>query len=109
MEFIYRQDNDEYWVMSGWAGNTDWYKNARRNSQVGVQIRARRFSALARSLTEEETYLYLQEIVRVNPGALQIFYRWANRPITADEGSLRGAVPYFPCLGLHPIKKSPGD
>jgi hypothetical protein len=86
------------------AGNTDWYKNARRNPSVGVQIHGRRFSALARSLSEEYTYLYLQEIVLVNPDALQIFSRWANCTITVDEGSLRAAVPFFPCLGLRPIQ-----
>jgi deazaflavin-dependent oxidoreductase (nitroreductase family) len=103
MEYLYRPAENTYWVMSGWAGNTDWYKNARANPNVRVQLGgagSRHFETTAEPLDEDSVVQYLIDILRVNPAAIHIFSRWANRPIDASEASLREAARYFPGLAL---------
>jgi deazaflavin-dependent oxidoreductase (nitroreductase family) len=102
LEFLYRLESNSYWVMAGWAGNTDWYKNARADPEVFVQVGRKRFEALAEPLCEDVVVRYLSETIRLNPAALQIFSRWANHPIEASEAGLRDAARYFPALALRP-------
>ena len=102
LEFLYNLGSNSYWVMAGWAGNTDWYKNARADPEVFVQVGRKRFDALAETLGEDDVVRYLSETIRLNPAALQIFSRWANHPIDASEAGLREAARYFPALALRP-------
>jgi deazaflavin-dependent oxidoreductase (nitroreductase family) len=102
LEFLYNPESNSFWVMAGWAGNTNWYKNARADPDVFVQIGKKRFEALAEPLCEDDVVQYLSETIRLNPAALQIFSRWANHPVDASETGLREAARYFPALALRP-------
>ena len=40
----------------------------------------------------------LKEMIRLNPGVLQILPRWAGHPVENTDAGLRTAAPYFPVL-----------
>lgn len=54
---IYQSDGDNYVVIASNGGASDhplWYYNLVANPEVGLQVRADRFTARARTATEEE-------------------------------------------------------
>jgi len=107
MEYLRPGEGETLWVMSGWGGKTDWYRNARANPRVEVQTGRLRFAATALPLNEVETLQYLEEILRYNPMATAIFSRWAGREISSDPDSLRMALSAFPGLALESLEAAP--
>ncbi|MGB8643686.1 MAG: nitroreductase family deazaflavin-dependent oxidoreductase [Anaerolineae bacterium] len=105
LEYMYDPATDTYQVMAGWAGKTDWYRNARANPNVVVQVGSRSFPATAVPLPDDRVAQALIDITRMNPGSLKIWSRWAGRPLDGSEASLRQATPYFPMLCLVPSMK----
>jgi deazaflavin-dependent oxidoreductase (nitroreductase family) len=106
MEYNYDPASDTYRVIAGWGGHTDWYRNARANPQVHVQVGTRHVDAVAEPLSDEEVTQMLVVIVGQNPGSLKMWARWAGHPLDGSEASLREAAPYFPSLRLRPVARS---
>lgn len=102
LEYSYEAKSDTYQVMAGWGGKTDWYRNARANPRVHVQVGRRGFEAIAEPVLEEEVAQTLIEITRINPGAVKMWSRWSELEVDGSEGSLRAAAKYFPMLRLKP-------
>jgi deazaflavin-dependent oxidoreductase (nitroreductase family) len=106
LEYWQELASGEIWIMAGWAGNTDWFKNVLANPFVGVQVGKRHFQARARRLSDEEVVRYLKEMIRLNPGVLQILPRWAGHPVENTDAGLRTAAPYFPVLALREERRA---
>jgi deazaflavin-dependent oxidoreductase (nitroreductase family) len=102
VEFIDHQADGSFWVISGWRGNTDWYKNIRKCPEVQVKVHGKTCHANAVILTNEEILVYLIEILKVNPDAIAIFSRWAGKPIDPSEEVLRQVCSDFPGYSLKP-------
>ena len=99
MEYGSVQPDGSYIVMSGWAGHTDWYRNALADPQVMVKIRQKAFQATATPLACEEIASLLEQVIQFNPASLRFFARWSG-PFDASPEGLRKAAPYFPALKL---------
>lgn len=104
VEYLYHKADGAYWVMSGWRGNTDWYKNVKAHPQLTIKVKGKYFTVGARPLTNDEVLEYLQEILTINPGAIAIFSRWAGKPILPSIDSLREVCCDFPGYALIPVK-----
>ena len=48
----YALDGDTVFVMSGWGARADWYRNLVADPHVSVRIGGRRWSAIARTVTD---------------------------------------------------------
>jgi deazaflavin-dependent oxidoreductase (nitroreductase family) len=103
MECSYYPVDHSYRVMAGWAGRTDWFRNACADPRVKIYVRGKQMNALSTRLTEDETLQLMQDTLRINPAALQIFSRLARRPLEATPEGLRSAVPLFPSLKFIPV------
>ncbi len=106
MEYSYDPASDTYRVMAGWGGHTDWYRNARTNPQVHVQVGTRSVDAVAEPMSEDEVGQLLADITRLNPGSQKIWSRWAGHQVDGSEASLREAARYFPSFRLRPVVRS---
>jgi deazaflavin-dependent oxidoreductase (nitroreductase family) len=106
MEYNYDPASDTYRVIAGWGGHTDWYRNARANPQVHVQVGTRSVDAVAEPISEDEVTQMLVLITATNPGSLKMWSRWAGHPLDGSEASLREAARYFPSLRLRPVVRS---
>jgi deazaflavin-dependent oxidoreductase (nitroreductase family) len=102
MEFGRVQPDGSYLVMSGWAGRTDWYKNALVEPQVTVKIGRKEFNAKAEPLECEEIAALLREVIQTNPASLRFFERWSGT-VDPSPAGLRSAARYFPSLRLRPV------
>ncbi|MGC9393559.1 MAG: nitroreductase family deazaflavin-dependent oxidoreductase [Anaerolineae bacterium] len=108
LEYSYDLAADTYTVMAGWGGMTDWYRNARANPQVYVQVGRRAFDAIAQPVPREEVAQMLAEIIAINPRALRMFARWSDEPVDGSPESLRKLAVHFPSLTLRPQRKAAG-
>lgn len=99
VEYLQRQDGT-YWVMSGWRGKTDWYKNILQHPEVSIKVKGEFFHDTSRKLTDDEVLEYLIEILRINPGAIQIFSRWAGKIIEPMQDQLKEVIHLFPGAAL---------
>jgi deazaflavin-dependent oxidoreductase (nitroreductase family) len=100
VEYLFHQEDGTYWIMSGWRGNTDWYKNILRRPEVSFKVNGKIYPAKAAALTDEEIQTYLTEILKVNPEAIAIFSRWAGKHIEPSEEGLRQVCADFPGFAL---------
>jgi len=103
MEYGKIQSDGSLQVMVGWAGHTDWYRNAIANPEVRVKIGRHEFPAVAEPLGCDEVAGLLEEIIRTNPSSLRFFARWSGPVDTSPEG-LRSAARFFPSLRLRPVE-----
>lgn len=102
LEYGYDAATNAYVVMAGWTGRTDWYRNARADPHVTVQIRGFEFTALAEPMPVEQVARLMAEVARLNPGALAMWSRRAGCALDGSEVGLRQAAPWFPSLILRP-------
>jgi hypothetical protein len=90
--------------MSGWRGYTDWYRNARANPCVHVQVGRRKFEVIAEPVSQEEVAQIMTEVTRNNPGAIKMWSRWSEKPVENTPQSMFKAAKNFPSLRLRPVK-----
>ncbi len=101
MEYGKVQPDGSYLVMAGWAGRTDWYRNALANPHVMVKVGNKKFPALAEPLPPQEVAGLLAEVIQTNPDSLRFFARWSG-PVDPSPEGLQAAARYFPSLRLRP-------
>jgi len=102
--YLVKRDMDEFWLLAGWGEKTDWYQNACKNPKVTFRLGRQKREGTARILTYEERVVYLEEILKVNPGAVSIFSRRAGQPVSSDRESLEQAAHFFPGLALRELR-----
>ena len=103
VEYEYEPQQNRYYVMAGWAGNTDWYRNLRSEPNVQVQVGNRKFPAVAVPATDEETAEKMMELARTRPSLRAVFQRWSDRPLEETFESYVYAARFFPSVWLKPI------
>jgi deazaflavin-dependent oxidoreductase (nitroreductase family) len=106
VEFLFHEPDGSYWVMSGWRGNTDWYKNIRKCPEIQMKVHGKICLGKAKALSNEEILEYLTEILKVNPDAIAIFSRWAGKKVDPTETGLRQVCANFPGYALMPVQPS---
>jgi len=102
LEHRYDKANDRYFIMAGWAGRTDWYRNIMADPHVRVQVGNRIFSCIATPASDNEIVDGLEEYIRANPRMLFILSRWADKELDGSRESLLRTAKYFPSFWLKP-------
>ncbi len=103
LEFIYDPLKDSYRVSPGWGGNTDWYKNARQDPLVTVQVGRRTFQAVAEPAPDEEAAKFMMNTSRRHPSMDKVWNRWTEKPVDGSWESYVHAARSFPSLWLKPV------
>ncbi len=94
-----------YMVMSGWDGNTDWYRNARVDPCVRVWVHGAEWEARAVPVPDEEVALLLKQIAQAQPAANRMWSRWAGVEMDGSDAGYLAAAPHFPSLYLLPVEQ----
>jgi deazaflavin-dependent oxidoreductase (nitroreductase family) len=89
-----------YYVSAGWAGHSNWYRNALANCKVRVRIGNKEFDAIAEPVDECEAIRLFEGYAHRNPFAESLYSRIIGRPYDSREESLREIVEYFPTMIL---------
>jgi deazaflavin-dependent oxidoreductase (nitroreductase family) len=108
LEYQFDAQSGRYRVAAGWGGNTDWYRNARADPHVTVQVGRRKFAALAEPSSDEEVAEYMMAASQRHPRMDDIWNRWSDRPLDGTPESYVYAARFFPSLWLHPQPHAAG-
>lgn len=103
LEFVHNPQDDTYRVSPGWGGNTDWYKNVRKNPHVNVQVGRRKFDAVAQPASDEEAAVFLMKVSHRHPSMDKIWNRWSDKSVDGTLESYVYAARYFPSVRLKPV------
>jgi deazaflavin-dependent oxidoreductase (nitroreductase family) len=106
LEYLYDEENDRYRISAGWGGNTDWYKNITKDSNVNVQVGRRRFDAIAEKITDEEVAKYMMYVSERHPRMDKVWNRWSDQPVDGTLESYVRAARHFPSVWLTPMKRT---
>ena len=104
LEYEYDKENDRYRVAAGWGGNTDWYKNLKKDPNVHVQVGRRKFDAIAEIASDEEVAQFMMNASKRHPRMDQTWNRWSDKPVDGTFESYVHAAKFFPSVWLKPIK-----
>jgi deazaflavin-dependent oxidoreductase (nitroreductase family) len=103
VEYQYDRSKDRYYVMAGWEGTTDWYRNLRRAPHVEVVLGRRRFKAIAEPASDEETAEKIMALTEQRPFLGPMWQRWCDRPIDGSRESYIYAARFFPAVWVRPL------
>jgi len=104
LEYEYDKQKDRYRVAAGWGGNTDWYKNLKKNPKVHVQVGRRKFDAIAEIASDEEVAQYMMNMSKRHPRMDETWNRWSDEPVDGTFESYVHAAKFFPSVWLNPVK-----
>jgi deazaflavin-dependent oxidoreductase (nitroreductase family) len=102
MRFEYDPKTDTFYVLSGWRGRTDWYRNVSRDRRVEVRVGTRRFVTLAELLPPEASEPVLRSYLARNPMAIGTIRKETGTRIAAPE-DLSTVVHHYPAVALRPL------
>jgi deazaflavin-dependent oxidoreductase (nitroreductase family) len=105
LEYLYDKEHDRYRVTAGWGGKTDWYRNARANPNVFVQVGRRKFASLAEAVPDEEVAKYMMYVSQRHPRMDKVWSRWSDKPVDGTFESYVHAARFFPSLWLKAKEK----
>lgn len=101
LEYTYYPTRDEYLLMSGWGGRSDWYRNAQANPQVQFRIRNKRVKAIVRPANDEDVVKVFEEILAINPKAVRAWASYSGVQYDGTRNSLVQMAPAFPSFIAH--------
>ena len=102
LEYVYNPQVAAYRVSPGWGGNTDWFKNARHNPHVTVQVGRCKFETVAEPAPDEESAEFMMNTSRRHPSMDKIWNRWTDKPLDGTWESYLHAAQFFPSVWLKP-------
>jgi deazaflavin-dependent oxidoreductase (nitroreductase family) len=100
--YAYEPDGDTYLLTAGWQGGTDWFRNARANPRVRVQVGERQFDADAEPLALDARIPHLIAYTQRNPYAGREWPLVTGRPFDGSREAYRELAARMPMLAIHP-------
>jgi len=102
LEYEYDKVNDRYRIAAGWGGSTDWYRNIKANPKVHIQVRRRKFDAVAEIASDEEVAEYMMRVSSHHQRMDRVWNRWSDKPVDGTFESYVHAAKFFPSVWLKP-------
>lgn len=91
-----------YFLMSGWSGRSDWYRNARTHPHVQLWVGRQRINARAEPATDEDVVRVMDEVLQAYPPAVRTWSRFSGEPYDGTRASLLRMAVFFPSLLVYP-------
>lgn len=106
IEYGYNEQTGAYFLMSGWRGKSDWYRNARACPRVRLWVGNRRLNARAVPATNEEVVQELEKALMVYPQAAKTWTGYSGIQYDGSRSSLQQIARCFPSLWVVPERES---
>ena len=102
MRYEYDSAMDTFHVLSGWAGQTDWYRNVRQDRRVGVAVGRRRLLSTASLLPVEGAIPVIRSYLRRNPLGPRTIRIETGIGYDGTEEALLVIAAHYPAVALRP-------
>lgn len=103
LEVMGRND-DEYVVMTGWGRGSQWYRNIQANPPLEVHVGLRRFTPVARFLSDDEAAARLDAYATKSPMDMRMLDRALGLQWDGTFEDLKRIVADRPMVGLRPVE-----
>ena len=103
LEYGFDPAHNGYFLMSGWGGTSDWYRNAIAHPRVQVWIAGKQLDGIARPASDEEVALEMESILTIAPNA---YRTWEAHSMVKYDGtrvSLLRMAQGLPSVVITPI------
>jgi deazaflavin-dependent oxidoreductase (nitroreductase family) len=97
-------ENGVYYIIAGWRGGTDWYKNLVANSMVLVAVGSTKFKCQAQQLSTEDHVQVLSNYSRQFPFVIRSFVRLTGMEKDDPEAFFRKVSEEGPMILLRDTK-----
>jgi deazaflavin-dependent oxidoreductase (nitroreductase family) len=100
----YDQDSGVYYVASGWGEKSNWYKNTMANSNVTIQVKNKKFPAVAERVTPELGGQIMLNYALQHPFTLRELARLMKYPLDGSEESAMNFGRNIPSIAFRMIR-----
>ncbi len=98
------EETGAYFVASGWGAKSDWYRNVQKTPRVKVQVRNRRYEALAGTISVGEAETRLWAYARRYPAAFrELTGLMLSERLPATPENARRLAESIPVVALRPV------
>jgi deazaflavin-dependent oxidoreductase (nitroreductase family) len=96
----YRFDaaSDTYYLVAGWKGKTNWYRNALARPEVRITVRSSTFDAVATPAGDETVARHLAAYAERNPFAERLYLRLTGIPSDGKLETFLKMAPFYPTM-----------
>lgn len=102
MRYEHDRATDTFYVLSGWGGRTDWYRNVRHDQQVFVAVGRRRFPCTATLLPAEDTIAVLHTYLNRNPFGVGTIRIETGITYDGEDEIPLSIASYYPAVAFRP-------
>jgi deazaflavin-dependent oxidoreductase (nitroreductase family) len=95
---------ETYYVIAGWKGTTNWYRNALATPTVRVRVGARKFEARATPLSPDMIATHLAAYAKRNPFAPGLYRRLTGIECDGTQETFFKMAPFYPGMALRQIE-----
>jgi len=103
LEFLHDEATDVFFLMAGWEGRTDWFRNLVAQPRVRVRVGRRRFQADARVLDSEEGGEALRSWIERTPRLVPILERDSGIHYDGTLARAREIAGRYGIVALQPL------
>lgn len=96
----YDQENNTYYIVSGFGEKADWFQNIMKTPQVTIQVGLRKYAALAKRLTEQEAEAEFLDYNRRHPNMIHSLGRFIGYQVEASDEGIRQLARLMPVVAL---------
>ncbi len=100
MRYEHDPRSDTFYVVSGWDGKTDWYRNVAADPRVGVAVGRRRFRCTATVLGVDDGAAVLGSYLRRNPFAAATIRKETGIAYDGRGETLGAIAGRYPAIAL---------
>jgi deazaflavin-dependent oxidoreductase (nitroreductase family) len=109
LEYGYNPQTGAYFLIGGWKGQSDWYRNALAHPRVQIRVGRERIQGVARAASTAEVVKEMEKILRVYPKAADTWSAFSGIPYDGTPASLPRMAEAFPSLVVDPDPGSSGE
>lgn len=91
-----------YFLMSGWGGASDWYRNALAHPQVRIWITGQQVEGVARAAASEEVAQEMESILTIAPNAYRTWEIHSGVSYDGTHASLLRLAEALPSVMIFP-------
>jgi deazaflavin-dependent oxidoreductase (nitroreductase family) len=103
LEYLHDEASDTYFLMAGWRGRTDWFRNLTADPRVRVRVGRRRFVAQARVLEADEGAAALRSWIQRTPRIASILERDTGIRYDGSPTSAQALAAHYGIVALQPF------
>lgn len=107
LSYTFEPGTGIYYVVSGWAENSHWYRNLRADPNVRIKVGRWTSAAVAESVSDEKSIALIEDYNRRNPFAERVWPHLTGQPFNGSPEGILELMRSCPMIGLRPVANQP--